>query len=515
MAPIHARKLAFAAMLSGALAASCVSQRVKPVYSALWGKQGERWQPGGRLPDFSYAGYRMGEAPIPRLPVKANVKHFGAKGDGKTDDTQAFKDAIAKTNDGAVYVPPGTYVITDFIEIRKSNLVLRGAGPDQTILYFPKPLMAVKPNWGATTSGRRTSNYSWGGGFVVIRGSNGNKRWGKVAKPAKRGDRVIVLDRKPALRPGDIVDIRQRDTKNNSLAKYLYNGQSGDVSKILGRTRTYFASRVIEVRGTRLVLERPLRTDVRPEWQAEVYAFEPSVTDSGVEDLCFEFPNTPYKGHFTELGFNPVELRAAHCWIRNIRVVNADSGPYLRARFCTLSGIVIESDRKVDRQATTGHHGITCSGDDILVEDFDIRTKFIHDLTVSKSAGCVFRAGRGVDLSFDHHKRAPYANLFTDLDLGTGSRMYKCGGGRDLGKNSAAWETFWNLRAELPQQLPPGRFGPDLMNFVGVYSNEKSVTEPYGTWWEPIAPDKLQPRDLYKAQNTKRLEAQAPVAGAK
>ncbi len=76
-APIHARKWAVAAMLSGALVASCVPQGSKPLYSALWGKQGERWQPGGRLPDFSYAGYRMGEAPIPRLPVKADVKHFG------------------------------------------------------------------------------------------------------------------------------------------------------------------------------------------------------------------------------------------------------------------------------------------------------------------------------------------------------------------------------------------------------------------------------------------------------
>ncbi len=144
------------------------------------------------------------------------------------------------------------------------------------------------------------------------------------------------------------------------------------------------------------------------------------------------------------------------------------------------------------------------------MEDFDIRTKFIHDLTVSRNAGCVFRGGRGVDLSFDHHKRAPYANLFTDLDLGTGSRMYKCGGGRDLGKNSAAWETFWNLRAERPQKPPPGRFGPDLMNFVGVTSNDESVTEPDGTWWEPIPPDKLHPKDLYKAQIRKRLGRAAP-----
>ena len=31
------------------------------VYSRLWGKQGKQWQPGDRLPDFSYAGYHVAE----------------------------------------------------------------------------------------------------------------------------------------------------------------------------------------------------------------------------------------------------------------------------------------------------------------------------------------------------------------------------------------------------------------------------------------------------------------------
>ena len=40
----------------------------------------------------------------------------------------------------------------------------------------------------------------------------------------------------------------------------------------------------------------------------------------------------------------------------------------------------------------------------------------------SASAGNVVAGGRGLDLCFDHHKYAPHANLFTDLDLGQGSR---------------------------------------------------------------------------------------------
>src|SRR3989304_4474548 len=55
--------------------------------SQLWGQQGELWSPQSRLPDFSFAGYHMGEDPVPNVPVRANVKNFGAKGDGVADDT--------------------------------------------------------------------------------------------------------------------------------------------------------------------------------------------------------------------------------------------------------------------------------------------------------------------------------------------------------------------------------------------------------------------------------------------
>ena len=41
--------------------------------SALWGAHGERWTPDGRLPDFSYAGYHCGEAPLPTVAPGVSV----------------------------------------------------------------------------------------------------------------------------------------------------------------------------------------------------------------------------------------------------------------------------------------------------------------------------------------------------------------------------------------------------------------------------------------------------------
>ncbi len=113
-------------------------------FSELWGENGEKWSPVGRLPDFSHAGYHDGEAVLPKIPQVLNVKDFGAVGDGKHDDTQAFMDAIAEGKKGAIFVPPGRYLITRIVEIKKSGIVLRGAGSDKSVLVCPVPLETIR-----------------------------------------------------------------------------------------------------------------------------------------------------------------------------------------------------------------------------------------------------------------------------------------------------------------------------------------------------------------------------------
>ncbi len=52
-----------------------------------------------------------------------NVRDFGAKGDGVSDDTASVQKAFAKIDDGVViYFPPGTYIIKDELRIQKTNV---------------------------------------------------------------------------------------------------------------------------------------------------------------------------------------------------------------------------------------------------------------------------------------------------------------------------------------------------------------------------------------------------------
>src|SRR5258708_4432473 len=77
--------------------------------SDLWGTNGQLWNTMSRLPDYSFAGYRSGRRALPNVPVTANVKDFGAVGDGKTDDTAAFESAIAAVNVGGIFILRGRY----------------------------------------------------------------------------------------------------------------------------------------------------------------------------------------------------------------------------------------------------------------------------------------------------------------------------------------------------------------------------------------------------------------------
>ena len=478
-------------------------------YSALWGRNGELWNPQSRLPDFSFAGYHCGEQSLPVVATGRSVKDFGAKGDGETDDSPAFLAALAAVTNGVIEVPPGRYKITKILEITHRRVVLHGAGPDKSILFFPTPLNDIKPDWSATTGGKRTSNYSWSGGFVWLKGEIGQKTLATVTAPAKRGDMALTVSATNQLHVGQRILIYQHDTTNNLLMAELYSGDAGDTHKVKGSTRTVLVCQITKIAGDQVHFDRPLRCDVKLQWQPQIRSFEPSVTEAGVENLGFEFPNTPYQGHFTEVGYNAVAMsNCSDCWARNLRIVNADSGLFASGCFNTVQGVVLESHRVPDRAGSTGHHGLSFTGQDNLCTEFDFQTQFIHDVSLEGSAcGNVIANGRGVDLCFDHHKRTPYENLFVNLEAGAGTHLWRHGGGDALGKACAARGTFWNIRARKSQSYPPAEFGPASMNFIAVQTTQPSETNSAGKWFEAIPPEHISPPDIHQAQLAIRLAA--------
>ncbi len=114
----------------------------------------ENWTPPGEaltfdsdlfLQDFSHAGYKSGEQPIPfrQGPILNVVTDYQADPTGKEDSTVAIQNAIDDAGNmpdgGVVYLPAGDYRISlsqgsSVLRINKSNVVLRGAGEKNTRL---------------------------------------------------------------------------------------------------------------------------------------------------------------------------------------------------------------------------------------------------------------------------------------------------------------------------------------------------------------------------------------------
>nr|DAK03900.1 MAG TPA: tail spike protein [Caudoviricetes sp.] len=65
-----------------------------------------------------------------RFSDEVNVRDFGAKGDGVTDDTAVMQiaiDILAKLGGGSLYFPPGVFLQSSTLTLR-SKVILRGAG---------------------------------------------------------------------------------------------------------------------------------------------------------------------------------------------------------------------------------------------------------------------------------------------------------------------------------------------------------------------------------------------------
>lgn len=467
--------------------------------SRLWGDTGELWDPHGRLPDFSYAGYRAGREPIPELPVATNVLDFGAVGDGVTDDTAAFLAAIEATNDGALLVPAGRYLVRDVLTIDRDGVVIRGAGPDATVIYIDRSLTDVN-------GGVQDPNFSWSGGFLVLHRSTPPTPVGPVTAPALRGDRWLELETVEGIDEQSLVMVSLVDDAAGSLGRHMHNEQedaercSGDPVVFNWRARVAH----VDAATSRIELDNPLPVDVRAEWAPKVQVLH-YLTGSGIEGLTIEFPVTTTPPHIEERGYNGIQLsQTVDSWVRDVEIRNPDSGIFVSGAHNTIADVRFVSERPANAAGNQGHHGVG-SGQSCLLTRLTFDAEFTHSVTVSNQAARnVFsELGGSSVVRLDHHRRTPIENLFTAFDS---PWDYRSGGSGCEGPHSGARSTYWGLPGPVQPPCNAGGsgqcWGHIQANVVGELAMAEQLTDDR-EWYENVAD--LGPHDLHLAQLERRL----------
>ena len=129
----------------------------------------------------------------------------------------------------------------------------------------------------------------------------------------------------------------------------------------------------------------------------------------------------------------------------------------------------------------------------------------MHDFSVATTEiGSVFSFCSGPDLNLDFHKGAPYANLYTNLDMGLGKRPFNSGGGAGAGPNAGSFQTFWNLKSKQALTLPKADFGP-YINFIGLQTRDPAAARFMRASWLQDPSFSVFPDNLWAAMKKKRL----------
>ena len=196
--------------------------------------------------DFSYAGYHNSEAPIPLLEEAElfDVTLYGADAVGGEDATAAFQaaiDAAAAAGGGIVFLPAGLYKCDGLLTVSGSHLVVRGAGPDQTKVYFTRH---------SEMTGKSHLSFVGAVGTVV--------ELPLVEDGVARSRDLFVADASDLV-PGDDVSLGWVITDEFIEA----HGMTGTWAAFNGAWQTFFRGQVAEVyvdeTPNRVMLDVPLR----------------------------------------------------------------------------------------------------------------------------------------------------------------------------------------------------------------------------------------------------------------
>lgn len=510
---------------------------------------------GPYIPDYSYAGYKNGEAQLPEpAGTVFNVFDYGARPNDGLDDTQAVLTAVdaANSHNGPVIVkfPAGRFILSDIIYIERNDFALQGEG-DDTTLYYPYPLNTL-PTPKAFTEldeylvkfdkrQREKRNnvdmpfslYAWSGGFIWTQAPNARGKayleeyddfpvpLTTVTAGAKDTLSILVAD-SSQVEVGDVVKIEwyNKEGEFGSLLDALY----GDRTRFakLGEHHWNYPDRALVTQmvritaknGNQLGLSSPLVMAAREQWQPTIMPWE-HLQNVSISDLNIDFPNGIKMPHHVEDGFNGIYLmNLFDSYVNNVTINNADAGIITDdSANVTISDVTTKGDHYAHY---TVHMGSVFN---VLNDNIRVENTAEHPLSFNTYAvKSVYKNSVVLNMArLDQHSGANHHNLFDNItahiQLDDNQSSFKVfdGGGAGYWKPShGRHSTMYNINV----QVEGGASGTIIftgphdgveLNMIGVHSNREFVIDyGVGTNFEQIGVKPVVP-SLYDYQLEQRL----------
>lgn len=483
--------------------------------SALWQDFSDAKTTGAEpvLPDFSYAGYKNGEAAIPDVNHTIfNVTDYGAIANDGKSDKKAIIDAIAAAEEngsGIVFFPTGKFLVNEptdninqRITINTSNIVLRGngSGENGTELFMNSHMEPADP----------AKLYS-SPHLFTIKSNKGNSKLTDITADAVRETHSIQVASTTGLSVGQYVMLYLQDNDPQAVAEAMspYQADATWTNIIDNGVSVREIHKIESIDGNTITFKEPIHKTINSNYNWELWNFV-YIEGIGVEDIAFtgnfQKDFVHHDTFYDDSGWGCLQLmRVVNSWVRNCsfssfsRCVNIATSSVSSVLNCQLSG-------------NPGHNGVTiATSSHILVGLSDDNAGFWHSFGVANAcSGNVFwRLSWTPETAYESHASQPTCTLFDRIE---GGFIYGRWGGavqnqpnhmrhlvfwnfKNIGETINNFE-FWRSTSIYGRILPPiisGFHG----NTITFKENQVQVNESQG--------QAVDPKSLYEAQLILRL----------
>ncbi|MEU0401474.1 hypothetical protein ABZ318_14755 [Streptomyces sp. NPDC006197] len=472
---------------------------------------------GNKIPDFSSAGYRGGQASIPNAPVALRLE---ARASG--DDTariQAALDQAAALKPtggvrGAVLLGPGSFRVKASLKIA-GGVVLRGSGTagDGTLLVAqgtPGSLITMGSDASYTRVGRRAAITD---AYVPV------------------GATKLTVDDASAFRAGETIVVQRPTTRAWITAigmDKIPGGEGWQPNSGMLSVRT-----VTAVTGKTLTLDAPVTTAIESRYgggTAWHYRLDGQVAHAGVENLAADATaftkdpdyGRPDGGKNREAGAFASRLltvnAARDVWAKDVKLTRFGSGFYVNDN---ASRVTIERAADLNMAVPDGlapPPAFMIGGQQVLVRDTTVTGDHVHAWTTRAFAAGpnVFTRSTATSLSgtgqvdAGPHMRWGSGTLYDQLTIKSSDGAFIAANAFD-GGTGHGWQgannVFWNTKAATYTILAPPTannwgFGITGKQVPGKHDAELPAKPSVGTVVSPNVP--VEPAGLFEQQVRER-----------